>query len=215
MNTNNIILTWMPWSWKTTLGKKLAKKLGYEFCDFDDDILEKINNDTAKKISTILGLDKKGISHLELVNKPVKDLLSLLWDKWFLITEWIAWIEIEFEKPTVFSASGSLPLSLDAMENLKNQGDIIYIDIPIDLIVSRLEQMKTDRIVGMWKMSLTEILEYRKIYYDITSEYNFKVPIFDAVPNKDKETREIEKDIIFEQFLEFYNQKILDKWKNT
>lgn len=208
MNTNNIILTWMPGSWKTTLGKKLARNLGYEFCDFDDDILEKINNDTAQKISNILQLNKKWIKYSNLINTHVKDLLSILWDKGFLITEWIVWTQIKFEKPTVFSASGSLPLSLDAMENLKKQGNIVYIDIPIELIVSRLEQMKTDRIVGMWEMWLTEILEYRKIYYDITKDYNFEVPLFDAVPNKNKETREIEKDIIFEQFLEFYNQNI-------
>jgi len=57
-------------------------------------------------------------------------------------------------------------------------------------------------------MTLEEILEYRKIYYDITKDYNFEVPLFDPIPNKPKDIRDIEKEIIFEEFMKFYEEKI-------
>lgn len=198
----------MPWSWKTTIWKRLAEKLWYNFCDFDDDVLEKITLETAEKVYGLLNLKEKWILPENISNKKVKDLLPLLWDELFLKLEWFMWENLNFNNPTVLSSSGSLPLNLESIAKLKENSSVIYIDIPLELIISRLKEMKTDRIIWMWKMTLKEILEYRKVYYDITKDYNFEVPVFDPIPNKPKDVREIEKEIIFDEFMKFYEEKI-------
>jgi shikimate kinase len=40
-----------------------------------------------------------------------------------------------------------LPLKLDAINHLKKDGHVIYIDVAIETILNRLELMKVDRIV--------------------------------------------------------------------
>lgn len=204
----NIILTWMPWSGKTNIWKKLAQELGINFCDFDDDVLEKITLSTAEEALWVLNLRKTWLIPENLSYKEVKKLLELLWDEKFLELEWFMWRNLNFESQTVLSTSGSLPLRLDAMEHLKNNWKVIYIDIPLELIISRLQEMKTDRIIWMWKMTLEEILEYRENFYKYTKDLNFKVPLFDARIWKTKEEREKEKEIVFSNFMEFYRANI-------
>lgn len=204
----NIILTWMPWSGKTNIWKKLAQELGINFCDFDDDVLEKITLSTAEEALWVLNLRKTWLIPENLSYKEVKKLLELLWDEKFLELEWFMWKNLNFESQTVLSTSGSLPLRLDAMEHLKNNWKVIYIDIPLELIISRLQEMKTDRIIWMWKMTLEEILQYRESYYFRSTDINFKVPTFDAKQWKTKEERESEKRIVFERFMEFYKANI-------
>lgn len=204
----NIILTWMPWSGKTNIWKKLAQELGINFCDFDDDVLEKITLSTAEEALWVLNLRKTWLIPENLSYKEVKKLLELLWDEKFLELEWFMWKNLNFESQTVLSTSGSLPLRLDAMEHLKNNWKVIYIDIPLELIISRLQEMKTDRIIWMWKMTLEEILEYRENFYKYTKDLNFKVPLFDARIWKTKEEREKEKEIVFSNFMEFYRANI-------
>lgn len=46
---------------------------------------------------------------------------------------------MKFKKSTILSTSGSLPLKLWAMKNLKEQWKTIYIDTPIDIIEKRLK----------------------------------------------------------------------------
>jgi len=190
----NIILTGMPWSWKTTIWKPFAKEIGYDFLDFDDDILEKISIETSEKVISLLNLSSHWIIPENISNKEVKDLLELLWDENFLKLEWYIWENLIFNKPTVLSASWSLPLEIDAMAHLKVESDVVYIDTPIEIIIQRLTSMKTDRIIWMWKMTLEEILNYRKKYYDIMKDYNF-IP-----PNTQ------DKKIIFNEFINFYKE---------
>ncbi len=127
----NIILTWMPWSGKTNIWKKLSKEIWANFCDFDDDVLEKISLETAEEALWVLNLRKTWLIPENLSYKEVKKLLELLWDEKFLELEWFMWKNLNFESQTVLSTSGSLPLRLDAMEHLKNNWKVIYIDIPL------------------------------------------------------------------------------------
>ena len=204
--SKDIILTWMPWSWKTTIWRELSKEIWYNFIDFDDDILEKINLETSEKIISILNLSSHWIIPENLANKEVKDLLSLLWDEDFLKLEWYLWENLSFDNETVLSTSWSLPLELWAMANLKVNWKVIYIDTPIENILKRLELMKTDRIIWMWKMTLEEILKYRKKYYDVTKDFNFNPPIFEEQENISKIEREKEKNIIFKHFMNFFKE---------
>ena len=50
---------------------------------------------------------------------------------------------------TVISTSGSVPLYPKAMEHLKKTGVCIYLDVPNETIVSRRENMLTNRIIGV------------------------------------------------------------------
>jgi len=204
----NIIVTWMPWSGKTTIWEKLSKEIWANFCDFDDDILEKITLETAEEALWVLNLRSTWLIPENLSYKEVKKLLELLWDDKFLELEWFMWRNLVFESQTILSTSWSLPLRLDAMAHLKQNWKVIHIDIPLELIISRLNEMKTDRIIWMWKMTLEEILEYRESYYFISTDLNFKVPLFEARIWKTKEERANEKSIVFANFMEFYRANI-------
>ena len=146
---NNIILIGMPGSGKSTLGRRLAEFLNKNFIDFDDDILEQ-------------------------VRKPsVWEILKDLWDEWFLDYEEQETLKLEF-KNTVFSCSWSQPLREKAMNHLKKLGTVIWIDVPVEVIESRLQNMKVERIVWMGRMSLKEILLWRKNFYEKAFDYRFE-----------------------------------------
>jgi len=204
----NIIITWMPWSGKTTIWRKLKDEIWYNLCDFDNDILEKISQKTAEEIIRVLNLKNTGIISEDLVNQKVWDMLKKLWDDKFLELEWFLWKNLVFDEPTILTTSGSLPMRLDAMSHLRKNWNVIYIDIPLDIIKSRLQEMKTERIIWMWKMTLEEILEYRHNYYNITKDFDFKVPDFEARVWKTKEERAIEKELVFYKFMGFYRDNV-------
>lgn len=204
----NIIITWMPGSGKTTLWRKLKDELWYELCDFDDNILEKITLETAEEIVRVLKLKNKWFTSEDLVNQKVKTLVERLWKNDFLELEWFMWRNLVFDRPTILSTSGSLPLRLDAMSHLRENWNVIYINTPIEIIKSRLHEMKSDRIVWIWEMTLDEILEYRHNFYNITKDFDFKVPVFEAREWKTKEERAAEKEVVFSKFMEFYKDNV-------
>jgi len=103
----------MPGSGKTTFGKMLSEEFKMNFLDFDDDVIEKQEE------------------------QSVEELLSELGDTNFLKLEENLALELDFEN-TILSASGSLPLSPRAMSHLSTLGKIIYIKAPIDEIESRV-----------------------------------------------------------------------------
>lgn len=156
----------MPWSGKTTIWKLLSQKSWMKFLDIDDHI-EKVSNET------------------------VWEILSVLWDDLFLDYEAKIVQELDVDN-TIISTSGSVPLRQDAMNHLRQSWMSILIDIPLSEVYRRLERMKVERIVGMNYMTLEEILEYRKMYYDISHDFRFSTDFSKA------------KSDIFKDFLEFF-----------
>ncbi len=144
----NIVLTWMPWSGKTSIWRPLAEKLWMKIVDFDDDIIEPI------------------------MWKTVGEVLEELWDENFLSLEEKLSCELELEN-TILSTSWSVPLKDKAMNYLKTQWVVIYIKIPLSTIKTRLESMKVDRIVWMKNMTMDEILTYRQNFYENSYDYVF------------------------------------------
>lgn len=145
---NNIILIWMPGSGKTTIGKRIAKTLNLRFVDFDDDIIE---------------------THMW---KSVWDLLNELWEEWFKQMEEKLWKTLVIED-TVLWSSGSLAYAKQTMENLKKQGTIVYLKVPIKEIQNRFSKMKTERIIGMRYMSFEDIFRQREMLYEIYADVVF------------------------------------------
>ncbi len=212
---NSITFTWMPWSWKTTIGKKLYNELSkffdLEFIDFDDDILEKISLQQAEELLWLLKLRNNWIIPENLANNSVANILDKLWDKTFQKLEWILWEKLTFKNPTIFSTSWSLPLELKAIKNIKKQSKIIHIDTKLDTILKRLELMKTDRIIGMWKMNLKEILKYREWFYNISKDYNFIPNDKNHIETTNKKIITNQQNEIFIQFLDFFKNEVKAK----
>ena len=210
---NSIIFTAMPGGWKSTIWKQLHKELSeffnIDFKDFDDDILEKITKEEAEEIIWLLKLKSLWITPEKLANQTVANILKILWDNNFLELEGIIWKNLTFQKPTILSTSGSLPLKEEAIKNLKKQGKIIYINTPIEIIEKRLELMKVDRIVGMssWK-TLKEILEYRKKFYEKSYDYKFTPNTDNHIETTDKQIIKKQQNQIFQQFIDFFKNKI-------
>jgi shikimate kinase len=105
---------------KTSLGKKLAKELGWGFVDSD----KMIENKTGLKIPEIF--DWQGESGFrDLEKNCVEELKSL--------------------RSTVISVGGGLPCFGENMKNLNSFGTTIYLKLESKEIVKRLHQSKINR----------------------------------------------------------------------
>ena len=141
-NTRNAItLIGMPTSGKSTIGKILAKKLGWDFVDLDDLIKEK----TGKSYDEILDRDGE---------KRLLDLENQLT------------LELDFGKGLVFSPGGSIIYSLEAMKKIKNETRIIYIELPFFEIEKRLKERPIKGgIIGLKEKGLKKLFEERSLVY--------------------------------------------------
>lgn len=135
----NIILTGMPGCGKSTVGVILAKSLGYSFVDTDLLISAK----ASKPLQDII--DNDGLD---------------------------AFLEIEEEVGTtldcyryVIATGGSMVLSEKAMDNLKKLGTVIYIDVDLKEIESRLVNFKTRGIVRKKGETIEDIFNVRSKLY--------------------------------------------------
>lgn len=150
MEKTNIVLIGMPGSGKSTLGVLLAKALGYSFIDTDLIISRKANT-TLQRILDADGLDG------------------------FLQLEEAVGIDLKCEK-TVIATGGSMVLSDIAMKNLASQGRVVYINVPLDEIKSRVTNIKTRGIAFRKGETLDDVYRERKFLYekyaDITVDFN-------------------------------------------
>ncbi|MBD7915773.1 shikimate kinase [Clostridium sp. Sa3CUN1] len=110
MKKNIILLIGMPGSGKTTIGKEVAKKINYNFCDMDD-YIERISKSTVK----------------ELFNKS---------EEFFRDYESRACIELSnVKEKIIISSGGGVIKRKENINCFKNKGIIIFIDRPIENIV--------------------------------------------------------------------------------
>ncbi len=150
MSKSNIVLIGMPGSGKSTLGVLLAKSLGLHFVDTDLIISRKADA-TLQNILDSDGLDR------------------------FLDLEEEVGAELKCEK-TVVATGGSMVLSDKAMKNLASQGRVVYINVPLDEIKSRVTNIKTRGIAFRKGETLDDVYRERKFLYekyaDITVDFN-------------------------------------------
>jgi len=144
---NNITLIGMPGAGKSSIGKLLAKKLGFKFIDCDN-YIEKKEKMSLQKI-----IDTKGDKEfLKIEKKRVLELLPL--------------------KRAVLAPGGSVIYSRKIMNILKNSSVIIFLDMPFNNLKKRLKNKATRGIVGLSSKSIKELYNERlplyKKYGDIT-----------------------------------------------
>lgn len=145
----NIIFVGLPASGKTTIGKKIAKKLNYEFLDTDLEI-ERI---TGKKIIDLFKKEGELRFRSEETHalKRIKNLgLNL--------------------GPLVIATGGGIILKEENREILKKLGIIVYLKADVDTITERVSRNKNRPLLknGNIKENLKNFLDEREgLYLDL------------------------------------------------
>ena len=144
-----ITLVGMPGSGKSTAGKTLAKKLGWNFIDLDIYIQE-----------------KTGRGHEVILDKDGEKALLALEEKLTL--------EIDMNR-VVFSPGGSIIYSPGAMKKLKRETLIVYLEAPQAVVEKRLSGIIHSRgIVGLEEKGITRLFKERTRVYEKTADLAVK-----------------------------------------
>jgi shikimate kinase len=107
-------------SGKTTLGRKLANHLGYEFIDLDHKLEQKVELSIAEYFS-LFGEDAFRKLESEILKKTV------------------------YPENAIVSTGGGLPCFFDNMDWMKEHGKTVYIKLSPKTLADRLEKGKEDR----------------------------------------------------------------------
>jgi shikimate kinase len=157
--TSNIILIGMPGSGKSTLGVQLAKDLGLQF--LDTDIL--IQTQQQQCLQSIV--DTHGYMALRAIEEQV--LLSLNTQK------------------TLIATGGSAIYSHKAMQHLQSLGTIVFLDVDLHTLESRINNEESRGIARPEGQSFTDLFaertplyqQYANIVYNNTTREETKTLI--------------------------------------
>lgn len=137
---SNIVLIGMPGVGKSTLGVILAKILGYRFLDADLVIQER----EGKLLKEII--EEKGIEGFMDVENEVNASLNC--------------------EKTIIATGGSVVYGEEAMEHLKNIGEVIYLKAEYEDISKRLSNLKGRGVVLKHGQNLKSLYEERTPLYE-------------------------------------------------
>jgi len=146
----NITLIGMAGAGKSTIGRALAKRLGYTFIDVD----QLIRENTGMPLQTLI--DKHGDSAL-------------------IRFEEEAILRLGQVDRSVISPGGSVVYSEKAMEHLKAISKIIFLDTAFRSIARRLPNARKRGIVGLRDRSLKELFEERMVLYEKYADFSIKL----------------------------------------
>jgi shikimate kinase len=136
----NLVLIGMPGAGKSTLGVILAKTLGRNFTDTD--IVAQEN--TGRLLQEIIDEEGTGV---------------------FLKTEEKTILSLHCHN-AVIATGGSVVFSEKAMDHLKKDGIVIYLDISFEEMVHRLNNITTRGIVLVAGQSLLDMYDQRVLLYE-------------------------------------------------
>ena len=137
---DNIILTGMPSCGKSTLGRMLAKDLGYDFIDTDDVIIQR-NGCPLKDI-----LDNEGLDG-------------------FIRREEEAVCSVNVTH-AVIATGGSVVYSPKAMEHLKSLGRVVYLCLDFKEIEQRLGDLHERGVAIAPGKTLRDLFDERTPLYN-------------------------------------------------
>jgi shikimate kinase len=121
MTRTNVILIGMPGAGKSTVGVVLAKRLGFDF--IDTDVL--IQARQGQRLQEVI--NAKGLAAFRQIEE--KALLSLTCQR------------------TVIATGGSAIYSEAGMTSLKENGSIVFLDLPLEELARRVRDMDTRGMV--------------------------------------------------------------------
>lgn len=148
IRARNLILIGMPGSGKSTVGVLLAKRLGLGFTDTD--LL--IQEDAGRTLQEIV--DQDGYEALRHIEEQV--LLKL---------------DVQHK---VISTGGSAVYSARAMEHLKANGTVVFLDIPLDMVIKRIGDHSMRGISRRPDQSLEALFEERYALYSRYADLTVK-----------------------------------------
>ena len=146
----NLTLTGMMGVGKTTIGKRLAKKLNYAFVDVDK-IIEKQEGESISSI-----FKNKGEDYFRKIEKQ----LTIM----------------ELKKNnSVISLGGGAFLNSTIRQYSKKNSISFWLDVPIEILIKRLKKSKNRPVIGKEKTndSIKKIYFVRKKFYT-KADYRIK-----------------------------------------
>ncbi len=137
----NIVLIGMPGTGKSTVGVVLAKYMGYDYLDTDI-LLSRRQRSTLPKLIESEGLER------------------------FLQLEGEAGLSVE-RSDTVIATGGSMVFSEAAMEHLRANAVVVWLETPLDVLEARLSRTaREDRgVAAPADMSVRDIYAQRAPLY--------------------------------------------------
>ena len=146
----NLTLTGMMGVGKTTIGKRLAKKLNYNFIDID----KIIENQEGESISVIFR--SKGEDYFRKIEK-------------------ILTIRELKKNNSVISLGGGAFLNSSIRQYSKKHSISFWLDVPIESLLKRLKKSKNRPVLGKEKTdgSIKKIYFIRKKFYNM-ADYRIK-----------------------------------------
>ena len=145
----NIILVGMPGVGKSTLGIELAKKIGYGYID-SDNVIEARAGRLASEIIAELGND--GFLELEAtVNKQI------------------------CANRCVIATGGSAIYRADAIQKMKENGIVVYLKIPFEILRDRLGDLKERGVVLKEGFTLKYLFDERTPLYEAQADYTVEL----------------------------------------
>jgi len=147
---------------KTTIGRLLARRIGWHFSDLDHDI-EKVHGSSVQEIFAKLG--EPHFRSLE--HEALKTRVS----------------EIERGRPSVVALGGGTFVSPDNYALLENNGVTLWLDAPFELIQRRVPADGT-RPLAMDPQKFRELFEARRSLYQL-ADHRVHIESEDAEVNVD------------------------------
>lgn len=141
----NIVLTGMPGSGKSTIGKVLAERLNREFIDTDNLIVAK----TGREISEIFATD--GEAEFRKIEREIIE-------------------EVSLKNGLVISTGGGAVLNGENITNLKHNGIIFFLDRDLEELIPT-----SDRPLANSRESILKRYNERIDIYNSTNDYSVKV----------------------------------------
>lgn len=137
---DNIVLVGMPGAGKSTVGVVLAKKMGFKFVDSDLVIQDKYDKLLHELIS------EHGIDGFLEIENQVNASLDV--------------------KKCVIATGGSAIYGKEAMEHLKEIGEVVYLKLPYEDIEERLGDLTARGVTLRENQTLKDLFEERTPLYE-------------------------------------------------
>jgi len=137
----NITLIGMPGSGKSTVGRMLARRLGYAFLDVDPLIVKAHNAPNLQAVLDDLGSER------------------------FLDAEAAVIAGLSCDS-TVLAPGGSAVLRELGARHLKELGPVVYLEVPCAVLEKRLGNLATRGVTLAPGQTIADLCDYRRPFYE-------------------------------------------------